>query len=257
MSATPEMPRFQQQQHAFAAHIRDPENAAAPADVEARRMAVYCELFYNNIEGVLSSSFPVLRSLYGDDEWHALVRGFFSRHHAQTPYFGELPREFIHYLQHERVTQPSDPAFLLELAHYEWVEMVLSIAEEEPDFSAIDSDGDLMEGVPVLSPLAWLLSYRYPVQRIGPDYLPDKAPEQPTHIVVYRDLNDAIGFLELNPVTARLLQRMADNRTKAGIDLLLQIAAELDHPGPQAVVEGGRAIFAELQQRGVLLGIRN
>ncbi|HKX55116.1 MAG TPA: putative DNA-binding domain-containing protein, partial [Xanthomonadales bacterium] len=34
---------------AFAAHIRNPAVAPAPADVEDRRMQIYRDLFFNNI----------------------------------------------------------------------------------------------------------------------------------------------------------------------------------------------------------------
>ena len=56
-----------QQQYEFAAHIRDPEHKPAPDDIEDRRMGIYRELFYNNVEGFLSNSFPVLRKLMDDD----------------------------------------------------------------------------------------------------------------------------------------------------------------------------------------------
>ena len=71
------------------------EHQPAPDDVEDRRMAIYRELFYNNVEGFLSNSFPVLRKLHDDDRWHAMVRDFFSQHLAQTPLFLEIPREFL------------------------------------------------------------------------------------------------------------------------------------------------------------------
>ena len=96
-------------------------------------MNIYRELFYNNVEGFMASSFPVLRKIMDDAQWHALVRDYFSNHKARTPLFPEMPREFLHYLQEEREPQDSDPAYLLELAHYEWVELALSLADEEND----------------------------------------------------------------------------------------------------------------------------
>ena len=47
-------------QTSFAAHIRDPQNVAAPEGIEDRRMSVYRNLFFNNICNLLSSNFPVL-----------------------------------------------------------------------------------------------------------------------------------------------------------------------------------------------------
>ena len=89
---------FTRRQYEFAAHIRDPENRPAPQDVEDRRMAIYRELFYNNVEGFIANSFPVLRSLLEDTAWHAMIRDYFSSHRAQTPYFLEIPREFLAWL---------------------------------------------------------------------------------------------------------------------------------------------------------------
>jgi len=59
-----ELPLFQQEQYRFTAHIRDPEKNPAPDTIEDRRMAVYRDLFYNNVEGFLSRSFPVLRKIF-------------------------------------------------------------------------------------------------------------------------------------------------------------------------------------------------
>ncbi|HEX2138849.1 MAG TPA: DNA-binding domain-containing protein, partial [Woeseiaceae bacterium] len=60
---------FQQKQRAFAAHIRDPDHCSPPAGVEDRRMAIYRELFFNNLDNLLGKSFPVLRAILGDEEW--------------------------------------------------------------------------------------------------------------------------------------------------------------------------------------------
>jgi hypothetical protein len=60
-------------QRDFAACIREPERDDLPPGVAARRMQVYRELFFNNVEGLLSSNFPVIRTLYADTAWNALI----------------------------------------------------------------------------------------------------------------------------------------------------------------------------------------
>lgn len=252
-----EGPAFRQRQMEFAAHIRDPEHNPAPADVEDRRMAIYRELFYNNVEGFVASGFPVLRSLYEHDPWHRLVRGFFARHRCKTPYFLEIAREFLAYLEQEYEPEPGDPPFLLELAHYEWVELALQTEDEAADLRGLDPNGDLLHGVPVLSSLAWALSYRYPVHRIRPDFQPQQAAEAPTHLLVLRDRTDHVRFNEINAVTARLLALLQDNQSESGTALLNRIAEELQHPDPDAVIEGGAAILEDLRRQGVILGARH
>ena len=249
-------PEFIRRQYEFAAHIRDPENRPAPSDVEDRRMAIYRDLFYNNVEGFIANTFPVLRSLLDDTAWHAMVREYFSRHRAQTPYFLEIPREFLTWLDSERTPRDGDLPFLRELAHYEWVELALSISEEDLDSGDIDRDGDLLESVPVLSPLAWHFTYAFPVHEIAPGNMPEAPGEQPTCLVIYRDRNHEVGFLEINPVTKRLLELIGAATGLTGRQVLEQIATEMNHPNPAVVIEGGTGILKQLHGKDIISGTR-
>ena len=84
------MPDFKIHQYEFTAHIRDPENNSIPHGIEDRRMQIYRELLYNNIEGFIADAFPVIRKIYSDENWHEMVRDFLSSHQCQTPYFLEI-----------------------------------------------------------------------------------------------------------------------------------------------------------------------
>jgi hypothetical protein len=247
-------PDFQSIQYAFAAHIREPDKRPPPKDVEEHRMAIYRDLFFHNMEGFLSSGFPVLRTLYSETDWQRLARGFFAEHRCHTPYFIEISEEFLKYLHEERTPQPEDPPFLLELAHYEWVELALSISEEKPDWEAINPHGDLLGERPLFSPLAWLLSYQFPVHKISREFIPRAPSEQPTYLMVYRDRRDEVGFMELNPVTARLVTLMQAEPAPRGIDSLEQIAQELQHPNPKRVIQSGKQILLKLRKTDIILG---
>jgi len=251
-----EQPAFLRRQLAFAAHLRDPQAHPGPPDVEDRRMAIYRELFYNNVESLLAGNFPVLRRLLDDGHWHALVRDFYARHRCETPLFLEIAQELLDYLASEREPHPDDPPFLLELAHYEWVELALSVSDAEPGLAGLDPNGDLLSGIPVVSPLAWNLSYRFPVQRIGPDFQPREPGPEPTHLVVYRDRQDRVGFLEINAVTQRLLALLHEQPDWSGEQALRQIARELQHPDPALVMATGSRLLHDLRERQILLGTR-
>ena len=248
------IPAFKKHQYDFTAHIRDPDENAMPEGIEDRRMGIYRELLYNNVEGFISSGFPVLREIYSDDDWHRMVRDFFANHQSQSPYFLEISQEFIEYLQNERQPQPEDPAGLVELAHYEWVEMALHVSDETISMENLDPNGDLLAQRPVFSPVAWPLAYQFPVHTMGPDNLPEEAPEQPTYLVVYRNRNDKVNFLEVNPVTARLIGLLEEHENYTGMDAIKHIAQEMNHPEPEAVIAGGLAALQELQQYGIILG---
>jgi hypothetical protein len=248
--------RLNRLQMEFAAHIRDPENHAAPGGIEDRRMNIYRELFFNNIQSLLASNFPVLRSLYDDQGWRQLIRDFYSQHRCQTPLFTEVAKEFLRYLQDGREKLPDDPGFLLELAHYEWVEMALSLDERDPADLMVDPEGDLLEGIPVLSPLAWPLSYRYPVHLIKPGYQPDGPPDIPTHILVYRNHHDEVKFMKLNDVSRHLLELLKEHPGATGLELLKQVAATIGHPKPERAIAAGADLLTDLKNKDVLLGTR-
>lgn len=240
---------------AFAAHLRDPEGAPAPAKIEDRRLQIYRDLFLGNVSSLLASSFPVLRRHYSELGWKALARRFLVEHRSQTPLFLEVPQEFIAFLQ-DADLGADDPPYMIELAHYEWAELALSVAEEEIDWSGVDREADMMQAPVVLSPLAWNLSYQFPVHRIGPDYRPDSPPAAPTHLIVYRDPEDKVGFIEANPVTARLLARIAEEPDNTGLEHCLAIAGELQHPNPDVVVAGGNDTLKQLRAHSIVLGAR-
>jgi hypothetical protein len=242
---------------AFAARVRAPRSAPLPDGVDARRMQVYEELCYSNVEGLLAGAFPVMRSVLGDAEWHALVRGFFADHRATSPFFTEVALELVAYLGRRQahggdVRRP----FLLELAHYEWVELALSTSDADDRLPPLDPTGDPWTGVPVVSPLAWALSYRFPVHRIGPDHQPSRPEPSPTHLLVYRNQQDEVRFVETNAVTHRLLGLLHANPAWSGGAAVRQVAAELAGGPTPAVLAAGRAVLEDLRGRDVVLGTR-
>lgn len=253
----PERPDFQDKQYAFAAHIRDPDNVAAPEGIEDRRMAIYRKLFFNNLVNLLATMFPVIRKIHTDEQWHGMIRQFMQYHKAETPYFLQLPEEFLGFLETEYVPAPDDHPFLLELAHYEYVELALSVSTAEDDLAGIDPDGDLLAAAPVKSALTWAFAYQYPVHRISPDFLPSEPSEQPVYLAIYRGSSDKVRFLELNAVTAGLLDAIENNRgNNTGEELLRELAERINYTDIGMLVKHGGDALTEMRQLEILTGTR-
>jgi len=176
------------------------------------------------------------------------VRNFISGHRCRTPYFLEISQEFIQFLMNEYRPREQDPPFLAELAHYEWVELALDVAEAEPPPQG--GSGDVLLAVPQLSPLAWLLRYHYPVQHIGHGFRPEQ-PGEPTYLVVYRDRQERVRFMALNAYSARLVELTRDNCSATGRDLLATLAAE-SGMALSDLLETGAAQLEELYAASVL-----
>lgn len=250
MHTQPKIPKFQQVQYQFSGHIRDPENTAMPDDVEQRRMTIYRDLFYNNIEGFLSSGFPVLKQITSEERWHAMVRDFMVKHQAKSPLFNEIAHEFLHYLDNERDSQ-TDPVFINSLCHYEWVELALGISDADVSPIVFDQQQDYLAIPLTTSPLAWPLSYPFPVHQISTEFQPATASDTPVFLVVYRNIDDQILFLELNPVSARLIDLLNEGQT--GQQAAQQIAQELQHPNPDVVIDGARNLIHDWIHRSILI----
>lgn len=240
-------------QDALGAYIRDPGSNPAPAGIEPRRLKVYADLFYNNIQSLLASGFPVVRRTLGDDAWHALVRDFMREHQARTPLFTELAREFLRYLE-DRGGSRADPPWLQELAHYEWVELALQISEARIQDVPHDPAADLMGSRPVLSPLAWPLAYAWPVHRIGPDAAPESPGTVPCLLLVRRAADGSIAFSELSPLTFRLLQRIEEAPGCTGEAHLRALADEAGASDISTFLSEGARMLESLRADGTLLG---
>ena len=223
-------------QLAFAARIRQPEGAALLPGITAERMAVYEGLFFNNIESFLSSGFPVLRRLFDDARWQRLVRNFIAGHRCATPYFLEIGAEFVGWLQQGFVAEADDPPFLLELAHYERIELELDVATAE-----LPSQG--------WSPLAWPLAYAWPVQRLSAEYRPSSAPAEPTCLLAWRDRADKVRFQQLSPFAYHLALRLQAGEASAAA--LLALAESSGLAADESYFTHARALLDDWQRQDI------
>lgn len=239
---------FQKTQFDFIAHIKDPEANSVPTGIEDRRMKIYRELFFNNVLEFLNNGFPVLKSLYSDPNWQALARNFFSTHQSHSPYFVDISQEFLTYLSDEHQSTENDPPFITELAHYEWVELAVSIAKQEPIVEQTNDDS--MSGIR-LSRAAKVLSYDFPVHQISPENQPQEPSAEPNFLVVYRDSNDEVHFNEINAVTAHLLS-LTEKQPVAIETLLQQMVSALPQLDEDQVIQGAQQIIAQMLEQQIV-----
>ncbi|RMH92966.1 DUF2063 domain-containing protein [Lysobacter pythonis] len=237
-------------QFAFAAHLRDAGHPPPPG-IGERRLAVYRTLFFNTIENLLAANFPVIRRTLGAHGWSSLVCEFHRHHRCQTPLFTEIAQEFIGWLaEHESEHAP----WLPELAHYEWMELRAEI--DDTPAPPHNAEGDPLSGIPVLSPQAWPLAYAWPVDRIGPGFVPETRPDTPTLLLVRRDPTMKPHFAALSPLAFRLLQIISTNDAADGATLLQALATEAGLPDDTIFLAEARTMLQRLRDEGTLIGTR-
>lgn len=246
------MANLMRQQQALTRYLRDPEHQLPPADMNAARVNVYRDLVFNNVSQLLSGTFPVLIRIIGEQRWRLLVLGFLRDWRAQTPKFGEIAETFLDYLatQPQVLREGEWPAFLLELAHYEWVEMVLQQSDAK---ALLPTDPALLLERPLqISPLAWPLAYEWPVHELDPNYQPATPPDQPTFLLVRRATDWSVKFSELSSLAWRLLQRIDEFPPLTGREQLQALAQEAGQSASSSFMDNGLVLLRQMHEDQVI-----
>ncbi|MBR9728963.1 DUF2063 domain-containing protein [Shewanella intestini] len=246
---------FIKHQQQFMAYIKNPQSAL-PSGIEPRRMHIYRELFFNNIDGFVSSAFPVLKSLYSAENWQQLIQQFFVTHQCKTPIFIEIAAEFLQFLQNEHQVSAADPVFLLELAHYEWLELVVSTAQPLKSEQLLTADSVLTESL-TLAATAKIAQYSFDVQHISVDYQPIAPTSQPQFFCVYLDKSEEVAFLQLNPLTAQVLAFIESKQHQGDFitveQLLDWLTTTYPQMSPELLQQGCESLLITLASQGILV----
>ena len=240
---------FRQFQFALARHLRDPLSVPAPEGVSAANATVCKHEMAKNLSDLLDPAFPVTRALLGEDLWQHAVRLFLKDAPSHTPWASTVQRAFV-----EHVCESPDmenlPAWLQDLAHFEWLQNAVSTAPVT--WPVFDARGDVMQHAVVLNPTHVEAAYEWPVHGIDTDHKPDDM--QSTYVSMLRDTDDALHVCESSVFRGQLIDLLREGQT--GEQALRVLARWLSHPHAEAFVHEGAELIAQLQREGVVLGTR-
>jgi uncharacterized protein len=252
---------FQQYQATFNAHLRNPELQPKPRGTDARRIAIYREIVFNNFLASISACFPVLLSILGKRRFKQLARQCFHDHKFTSPLFADIPKALVDYLQTLDLATHNLPPYTLQLAHYEWVELYLAKLPDAAPASTTEPAASLVTPVRQASDLAaavlqlpaahMLLSYDYAVQRLSKKHA--QLPAAPTYLLVYRKTDFSIAFIELNAISYQLLQRIQSQAASVSHHLQQLAQEQLPHLAIQSVSEFGLQLLHSLYQQQAIV----
>lgn len=231
---------FQQE---FSTYLRDPKKSPRPQGVLARPARIYEELLFNNICGFVDACFPVSKSLFSEKRWRHLCRGFFRDWQSHTPYFSQIPEQFVRFIQANDAALRV-PAYLPELLHYEWLELEVETSEQS-------SKGISASRLLTLNETVQYARYCWPVHQISSAYRPRKPV--PTVLLVHRNTDDKVQFVEINEITAQLLD-ILQSGAKTGNEAIKHLAKRMGYASPEPLMIHGHALLADLIQQEILHG---
>ncbi len=232
-------------------------NELAPHGIEQERLDVYRELVINNVANFVRSAFPVLRGICGEDVFDKKIRQFFQQSQLDSPYFVEIPEAFLGWLQENAADLP---AFALELAHYEWLELELFRREEKGHPSRtpiiwseqlpLESSDNNHQAI-AISSLLEVAAFQYPVHQLSEHYQPIEPPEQPTFLAVYRGLDDQVHFMQLDALSTATIQ-LLQSSVMTGHQLISSIAQLVPTLNNETIKAGVAHLVATLSSHGLI-----
>lgn len=238
---------FQRYQAEFTAHIRAPKLHKKPAKVDAQRMAVYEKAVFNNIAESVSVCFPVSQAVLGKHVWDKILHEFVAKFAAASPIFREIPAQFLQFLSAKKLL----PISIQQLAHYEWVE--LAINTQQTEAAKLSQKMNLLDEKPILAPAHMLLEYDYAIHKISKRN-PPRVIEK-TYLLVFRNSEFKVKFIELNPTTYQLLRLIQEN-SMTGKQALVRLAEDIKHPDTDAIIQFGAGILSDLANQQAIVGSR-
>ncbi|HFC3007725.1 TPA: DUF2063 domain-containing protein [Neisseria gonorrhoeae] len=193
-----------QYQHRFSQAIRGGEAAdGLPQD----RLNVYICLIRNNIHSFIDRCYTETRQYFDSKEWSRLKEGFVRDARAQTPYFQEIPGEFLQYCQ-----SPPLSDGILALMDFEYTQLLAEVAQI-PDIPDIHYSND-SKYTP--SPAAFIRQYRYDVTH--------DLQEAETALLIWRNAEDDVMYQTLDGFDMMLLEIMGSSALS--FDTLAQTLVE-------------------------------
>jgi len=219
-----------QYQQRFARAIREGEAVdGLPQD----RLNVYIRLIRNNIHSFIDRCYTETPQYLDSGEWGRLKEGFVRDARAQTPYFQEIPGEFLQYCQSLPLSDD-----LLALMDFEHTQLLAETAQTDSQTTHADSD-DLAY---TLSPVAFVRRYQYDVT--------DELQEVETAVLVWRNSEDDVMYQTLDGFGALLLETLAE--TPTSLNGLQTMLAEF-MPSENAWQEALRQKWTDWREQGILV----
>lgn len=211
-------------------------------NIESRRLNIYKELFYNNIEGFCRNTFPILAGLLGDKCWFELVRHFFSQHSSVSPHFVDISEEFLNHIVENQLLPH---ASLYELAHYEWLELVVLTTNVEQN--TVEGKNNINWQVPTTThPVA----YQFPVHEMSVKQNSFPEPE-PTSLIIYNRDGD-VQFLKVDPLSVFALQVLKQQDGLSTQELVDLLAKQIPHISEQEILKHLQSSLSEYRAIGAI-----
>ncbi len=232
----------------FVRHGVPAEAAAGLPPIAAERLAIYRRMVHSRLRDVITEFLPKSVARLGRTRLSAELGNFLADVSPRSPYFRRVAGEFVDWARGRWPADASLPPYLLALADYEWINAEVS---DRPAGGAAAAGDSLALDRPVqFDGTTTLRRYDWAVHRA--EETGDLVAES-TALLLYRDRTEhRVRVLELTPRAAAVCTRLLAGEPLQAA--LMGACAELEQPLDDELLAAMASFFADLADRGVLLG---
>ena len=234
-----------------------PEDAAAFAKAETRRIHVYRKLVHATLKDVIALEIPRAVARMGHVGYETSLAAWLTEELPRSQVLRDVPYEFVAWAAPRWAKDTTLPPYLADLARYELMEFDVYTAEREPPaWAARPAPSDELAADQTLAfdGTVRIARFGHAVHEL-PDDADDRTEPEPREsgVLAYRDADGRYRQLDLTPLATAIFG--ATWRHGTPIATAIQQACEARGRAlDQTVIDGTARVLEDLSERGAVLG---
>lgn len=215
------------------------------------RLHNYRRLIYNIIDDAIESAYPIAKSYINEVHWETMIDEFILEHKCQHPQIMRMPGEFIDFIEEKGYSKKYNLPFLSDLLNFEWVEVIVHTMKDVK-IQEFNTKGDFSNSRLVFSPYIELLQLEYPIHQLRKTDI--ESAKGNYFILVYRQENGTVQYLELNQLTFFIVSTMTEDNCSLK-DAIEPFTNDLEAETKNNFILNAQQFLINLQEIDVVKGV--
>lgn len=233
----------------LAAYCKDGELRPVEG-ARTERLHHYRRLIYNIIDDALENAYPIAKSKMQQEQWREMVDDFIAEHKCQHPQLFRMPGEFVDFVLDQGYAQSFGIPYLNDLLLFEWVEVEVHTMADQLIPEA-NLNGNFTHEPLVFLPYIKLVHLHYPIHHLNAVNILEH--EGDYFLLVYRQENGTVQYVELNELTYTILDEMM-NYSSPLFEALDPHLATANVKVKNSFFQNALLFIQRLHEMGVVLG---
>jgi hypothetical protein len=207
----------------------------------------YRRLVFNIISDALETTYPITAKKMGIEDWEELVDDFFANYPCSSAQIWSMPYELITYLESTENPIKTKFPWLMELLHFEWLEVEIFCDEDEEVH--FEKSIDVLNEKWVVNPTLRLEHFTFPVHKSI-----ELTEQSDYYLLIYRSTeNDKVYFEEITGFLALIVHKIVNTELYLH-EILIESGKFYGITDEQMLMNEGKLFAEKMLQKTIFLG---